>query len=62
MKIVSWNTNDLLACMEKGGFTLIANLQPGIVCCRFSPLVAENERANIRKRQAQDIAAAKARV
>lgn len=34
MKIVSWNVNGLLACMEKGGFFPIARMQPDIVCCQ----------------------------
>lgn len=34
MKIISWNVNGLLACMEKGGFVPAAQMQPDIVCCQ----------------------------
>ncbi len=36
MKIVSWNVNGLLACMEKGGFFPIARMQPDVVCSKRS--------------------------
>ncbi len=32
MKIISWNVNGLMACMEKDGFTPITALKPDVVC------------------------------
>ena len=34
MKIISWNVNGLMACLEKNGFEPIAALRPDIVCCQ----------------------------
>lgn len=32
MKIISWNLNGLLSCVENGSFNAIADLKPDIVC------------------------------